>query len=391
MKAPLITVQAALAAMLLAPVAVGQVKFTTLYSFTGGFPTGMALIQGNLYGVAALGSCGNVFELQPPTADGEPWTPSTLYTFTGSPGGIGDACDPEGPLILGANGALYGIAESGGANAYGAMYGLQPPVSPGAPWTEIVAYSFNDYQLASGPPASLLVDGPGGSFYVLCDYQNGSLLQLLPPAAGLAWTGALLFDVGGAADSLIAGPHGELYGASAFGGEGAGNVFQLLPPDAPGGDWTEIVLHSFEPGGASDPVTPTLARDGTIYGVTYGTVAGWYSGKSLAYSLTPPTAPGQEWTYMALRPFLAGQANSQLVLHNGNLYGTLSTIEGGAVFEMQPPAAPGGDWTTVYLHQFTNGQVPTQLIVDEKGTVFGTSGTMDPYPSAGVIFEIQTQ
>jgi hypothetical protein len=178
-----------------------------------------------------------------------------------------------------------------------------------------------------------------------------------------------------------------------FGGGGEGSVFQLVPPGAPGGDWTKNTLRGWGLGGASDPLAPTLSSDGTIYGVTYGAIPGIFNeGKSVAYSLTPPTAPGQEWTYMALRPFLAGQANSQLVLHNGNLYGTLSTIEGGAVFEMQPPAAPGGDWTTVYLHQFTNGQVPTQLIVDEKGTIFGIAGTMDPLlPTSGTIFEIQTQ
>jgi hypothetical protein len=374
---------------------VGQVRFTTLYSFTGGVPTGLALIQGNLYGVAALGGCGNVFELEAPTTVGEPWTLSTLYTFTGSPGGVGDACDPGGPPVRGANGALYGLAAAGGANGNGAMYELQPPASPGVAWTEGVAYSFNEiYDYAGGPAASLLVNGSDGSFYVMCEYANGSLLQLLPPAVpGLTWTGALLLEVGDTVDSLVAGPNGSLYGTSAFGEGGTGSVFKLLPPEAPGGVWSEIVLHSFVLGGASDPVTPTLASDGTIYGTTYGTVPGWYMGKSVAYSLTPPTSSGQAWTYTALRPFFSEQANTQLVLHNGNLYGTLATLEGGTVFELEPPAAPGGAWTTTYLHQFSNGQVPFgQLIVDGSGTIFGMSGTMNTLnPSAGTIYKIEIQ
>jgi len=46
----MIALTAALAAMLGTPPAAAQVKFTTLYSFTGEIPTGLALIGGALYG-----------------------------------------------------------------------------------------------------------------------------------------------------------------------------------------------------------------------------------------------------------------------------------------------------------------------------------------------------
>jgi len=395
MKTPvMIALTAALAAMLGTSPAAAQVQFTTLYNFTGEIPTGLALIGGALYGVTADTACGNVFELRPPAAPGEPWTLSVLYTFAGTPGDTGDACSPAGPLIRGAKGTLFGLTQSGGANGYGAMYELQPPASPGAAWAESVAYSFNSepYE-GAGPLASLLVNGPEGSFYVLCGYADGSLLQLLAPAAPVfTWTGALLSEIGNGADSLIAAAHGSLYGTTAFGGEAErGSVFQLAPPRAPGGAWTQTEIYSFNLA-ADNPNMLTLASDGTIYGTTYGTVPGWYAGIGEAYALTPPASPGQEWTYTALRSFPSAHPDTQLVLHNGNLYGALENPEGGAVFELQPPATPGGAWTTIFLHQFTNGQVPLDpLIVDQDGTIFGITGSLNsPPPATGTIFKIAT-
>ena len=104
-----------------------------------------------------------------------------LYSFADT----NDACDPASSLVIQPGGAIYGLTELGGANGYGALYELQPPPSAGGAWTEIVLYSFD---IDAGGATGSLIQGPGGSFYVLVGV--GALFQLLPPGeSGGAWTG----------------------------------------------------------------------------------------------------------------------------------------------------------------------------------------------------------
>lgn len=78
-----------------------SVKGTVLYQFpengsTGNYPQGAMIADkaGNLYGTTILGGnyatgcsvsgCGVVFELFPPSQQGDPWTESVIYAFQGS-------------------------------------------------------------------------------------------------------------------------------------------------------------------------------------------------------------------------------------------------------------------------------------------------------------------
>jgi uncharacterized repeat protein (TIGR03803 family) len=68
----------------------------------------------------------------------------------------------------------------------------------------------------------------------------------------------------------VLAPSGTLYGTTINGGVfGAGTVYEVIPPAAPGGTWTEVVLYSFT-GGADgrDPVGVALGPDGNLYGAT---------------------------------------------------------------------------------------------------------------------------
>ena len=386
-----ILLTAALCAMLLTLPATGQTRFITLYTFTNGVPTGLTPTSGALYGVlsgaAPTGStCGDIFELQPPAAAGGSWTETVLHSFAET----NDGCYPGYDPIVTAGGVLYGLTLYGGAYGYGTFYELQPPSSPGGQWIESVLYSFAP---GIGFPLSGLVPGPGGSFYVLA----GGLFQLQPPGTpGGAWTGTVLYDIPGIGPirALTAGPHGVLYGTSAQGGPGGlGQVFQLTPPAASGGTWTETVLHNFAYGGASagNPNSLTLASDGTIYGTTYGYDLIGGAGTGSVFALTPPASPGEAWTYAVLRDFGGYHPDSPLLLRNGNLYGAFATdFTDGDVFEMQPPSTPGSPWTTTILHQFT-GQIPDgRLAMGKNGTLYGMSQyTMGA--GSGTVFAIATK
>lgn len=380
----------ALGAVLLPHDGAAQSRFATLYTFTNGMPVGLtaanSVLYGATFGAAPNGTdCATVFELQPPNTGGGSWTETVLYSFARN------ACDPLGAPVTGANGALYGVMIAGGVYGSGAMYELQPPASPGGAWTESLPYSFG--------PASNLVAGPRGSFYVLNGYPE--LLQLQPPAvSGGIWTATVLYTfpaTGGPPDSLTMGPNGVLYGTTAWGGSAPGQlgeVFQLTPPTVAVAAWTETVLHNFGYGGgyAGNPNSLTLASDGTLYGTAYGASLTGGAGRSAVFALTPPASPGSNWSYTVLRDFGGDHPDSPLILRNGKLYGAVAAPTGGVVFELQPPTALGGTWITTYLHEFTNGQVPGgTLVMDKSGTLFGTTATLYSLPASGTVYRIATK
>ncbi len=81
---------------------------------------------GNLYGTTANGGqpdcngsfgCGNVFKLTPGNGG---WTYTSLHNFTG----LSDGGYPYAPVILDANGNLYGTTPFGGTSYYCSAYGI---------------------------------------------------------------------------------------------------------------------------------------------------------------------------------------------------------------------------------------------------------------------------
>ena len=93
---------------------------------------------------------------QAPTAP----TLKTLYSFTGG----SDGSNPEGNMVMGPGGTLYGTTTAGGSSNNGTVFSLTPPASPGGPWTESVLYSFAGAPDGALPVGSLLM-GPRGTLY----------------------------------------------------------------------------------------------------------------------------------------------------------------------------------------------------------------------------------
>ena len=220
---------------------------------------------GTLYGQTYSGGgtgcsgsgCGIVFELAPPATSGNPYTETVLYAF---PGGT-DGYNPGGRLTLsGAN--LYGAA-GGGTYSFGMVYELKPPTT-GTAWTETVLSSFDPGPLYGIPggtyPNGSLIVGANGSIYGTTYgggdpnlsfgyYFPGTIFELTPPIeTGGAWVQGLLYSFQGGSDGLSpewglsVGPDGTLYGTTALGGGtgcpaqaysgvniGCGTVFQFTP------------------------------------------------------------------------------------------------------------------------------------------------------------------
>lgn len=258
-----------------------------------------------------------------------------LYSFTG----VADGGLPEAGVVVGSGGVLFGTTGCCGKQGAGTVFSLTPPASPGGAWTQTVLHNFGETAADGQVPYS----------------------------------------------GVTIGARGILFGTTGFGGEfGQGTVFALGPPTVPGGDWQEVVLHSFG-GTLGDGQVPyagvILGPRGTLYGTTqYG---GTY-GAGTVFALTPPASPGEPWTEHILYSFSGTDDGNDplggLTSIRGILYGTTAsggTFGGGTVFSLTPPRSGSGSWTQVVIHSFGaagDGISPLGGLVAERGGVlFGTT------------------
>lgn len=156
---------------------------------------------------------------------------------------------------------------------------------------------------------------------------------------------------------LLFDTRAALYGATEYGGAGAGTVFELMPPAMTGGAWTAALLYSFKKGG-SDGAFPVFGLVFDSFGALYGTTiqgggrGDCVQGCGTVFKLTLPTTGGS-WTETVLYKFASGSGgakpSSGLVFDSfGALYGETEkggVYGGGTVFELTPPATPGRSWT----------------------------------------------
>jgi uncharacterized repeat protein (TIGR03803 family) len=327
----------------------------TLYAFKGGSDgcTPVATLifdkSRNLYGTTKLGGAhamGTAYKL---TKSGSTWTESVIHSF----GGTNDGQYPTRNLIIDSSGNLYGTTEGGGShgngeeNVGGTAFRLAP--KSGGGWTESVMHSFG----GSGDgisPRSNLVEDSSGNFY---------------------------------GTTYIGGSHS------------AGIAFKLAPKS--GGGYTETIIHSFDPVfdfGSTDGANPAAGlifdRQGNLYGTT---AYGGDGGGGVAFELSPS---GGSWTETVLYPFYHTFYQTSFVYSgvifdtSGNLYG--AALEGGfkgAVFELTP--ATSGYWTETDLYDFdgAHGSNPAigSLVFDSSGNLYG--GTQNGGTNKdGVVFKI---
>jgi len=283
---------------------------------------------------------------------------TVLYNFSGG----SDGASPAGGLIADSAGNFYGATESGGTIGAGTIYELTP----------------------------------GGSETPLYYFCSGSKCR----DGSTPNTGVI----------PIADSAGNLYGTTFVGGsancgsQGCGTVWKL----APGGTWTESVLHRFT--GSKDGDYPlqglTIDANNNLYGTTLGGGRG-----TCVWSQNGLTVTGcgtifkiaSDGTFSTLYSFKGGSDGANptatLVLDtDGNLYGTtlaggtgtcslLGTSGCGSVFKITP------DRREKQLHAFgggSDGANPADFgggLLLHKGVLYGTTydgGAMN----AGTVFAL---
>ena len=144
-----------------APQAGGGWQEQMLYFFQGGNdgadPDSLLIVDpaGNLYGMTGGGGkegCGTVYKLSPST--GGVWSERILHQFTGGP----DGCAPFLNMVRNVAGALYGVAEAGGATDNGAIFQISPA------GVEQVLFSFPGGNGGSDP-RSLILNSTRGALF----------------------------------------------------------------------------------------------------------------------------------------------------------------------------------------------------------------------------------
>jgi uncharacterized repeat protein (TIGR03803 family) len=342
---------------------------------------------------------------------------NVLYAF-GTNGKTNDGNDPNGGVVFDSVGNLYGTTASGGTNCTqtslrcGTVFELSPVAGGG--WSEAVLYDFcqtgyPDCTDGAIPQSGLLIDGSGNLYGTTTEGGTGpcarndsidgcgTVFELSPSDGG--WIYTVLYSFLGPATGdgleptygvLISDASGNLYGTTPAGGTtGNGVVYQLAPPSAPGGSWTETVIHNFcEDNCFVDGSSPwggvTLDSAGNLYGTTEeGAIDGLWG---VLYELSPSS--GGSWTETVLYKFTskhAGMSESGVSIDAaGDLYGTLSygglkdcDSYCGGVFKYTPSTGQ----EVSFLFDGKDGGNPIAGVLVNGDTIYGTTtfGTGNVY------------
>lgn len=196
-----------------------------------------------------------------------------------------------GKMAIDGLGALYGTADAGGANGYGAVFKLAPSTAGGAPSSLTSLFDFKAVENGRNPNSGIIRDSSGNLYGMTFDGgahasagSGGTVFELIHPAAGkTVWTEKVLHSFSPGIDGsnpiggLLMSANGTLYGAASAGSPvDGGTIFSLKPPAAGNTAWTFAILHQFK--GGADGLGPRggLIADstGALFGTTTNAAPG---------------------------------------------------------------------------------------------------------------------
>lgn len=247
----------------------GDVSIATVFAPVHGLSPAGELVQdgdGNLYGVAMGGGMFGDGVVYKTTPSGQR---TVLHTFSGNP----DGAEPQGGLVFGSDGNLYGVTHKGGLPAPGNPAGGGTIYRLTTEGDLTILHRFDSALDGRRPRAVELIEAEDGNFYGTAAYHGpnygGTVFRLSPEGEFdtiYELTGTSPFarfpEVG-----LTIGPDGALYGTTSAGGEPnvppLGGVFKVTLD----GDFS--VVHTFDGNDGRLPDAKLLlADDGSLYGTT---------------------------------------------------------------------------------------------------------------------------
>lgn len=299
-----------------------------VYSFSGpdgNFPE--ALIEGadrNFYGVTYNGGANNdgtVFKITPSGAL------TTLHNFTGADGYL-----PEGGLVQASDGNFYGTTALGGANGSGTIF----RITPGGTLTTLYSFCSQPNCTDGAGPNGVLVQGTDGDLYGTTGGGGASLgygTVFKITLAGVLTTLHSFTETDGSVPSggLVQATNGDFYGTTEYGGPNStcpnnnlnacGTVFKMTSSG------TLTMVYNFAGmDGANPQGTLIQATDGNFYGTT---TFGGDNNQGAAFKITPSGALTTLYSFCSETDCTDGEQpiGGLVQANNGRLYGT--TSQGG--------------------------------------------------------------
>jgi uncharacterized repeat protein (TIGR03803 family) len=314
-----------------------------------------------------------------------------LYSFTGGGGVTGsiDGAGPNGSLVQGGDGSLYGTTSSGGASILVCTSGCGTVFEITLSGQEMVLHSFG---AAAGDgifPVVGLILGGDGNFYGPTPYRvgsiSGSLYQISAAGAESVIYPFPLVD--GVDDfpmlsGVIQGSDGLLYGADYEFVVGSGYRYVIYGITTTG-------LRAFTADIGADLSRQThlvQTRDGSLYGTTNG---GGAYGMGTVFKAKPDV--GTIYSFGGLSSDALAPGSPMIQGSDGNLYGTTST--GGSPSATCPQGCgtvfrvtPSGVETVLYSFgtSSADGQGPSGALVQASdGNFYGTTASGGSTASSG--------
>ncbi|MBV8800626.1 MAG: hypothetical protein JO208_12565 [Alphaproteobacteria bacterium] len=356
--------------------------------------------SGRLYGTTEFGGqfdLGTIFRLTKPAKGSKVWTEDILRSFNSN-----EANRPEGGVLIGASGELYGTTQTGGTFGGGSVYRIDNG-------TLTTLHEFDPHNNDGYFPIAGLTFGANGLLYGTtsggANPNDGTVFSISPQGDGVEY--ALLHNFGNGIDGahpiygrVVANGKGVLTGTTEDGGaNSAGTIFQLTPPSKKNPNWTEAVRYSFDPSGGNDASHPLNGLVAGAGGVFYGCGSVGGHGQGAVYALTP--LGGNNWSETIIYNF-GDQAGDPVVDRcaltvnaAGSLFGTTNgggQFGAGAFFEVDPPAGGQTSWTEKVLHSFgpfssADGVQPESAPVRQGTHYYGVT-TGGGTSGLGTVYEI---
>jgi uncharacterized repeat protein (TIGR03803 family) len=285
---------------------------------------------------------------------------------------------PSSPLILGADGNLYGTAGRGGVWDEGTFYRV---TTNGA----LTALASFDYFSSGANPGGPMAIGSDGAFYGTANNGGSSYVgTVFRATTNGSLTAIASFDNTHGADpqnGLIRGADDAFYGTTTVGGTNdAGVVFRVTM------NGVLSTVTSFNPAanlGGYGRSTLVQSKDGILYGTTYNTSAG-YSGYGTVFKVTTNGVFNKIATLLGF-PHESYPTGPLVIGPDQALYGT--TISGGqyGVGTLFRVTTNGAITTLISFWGNINGEGPVSgLMLGQKNKLYGTCSDGQGY--AGTVF-----
>lgn len=326
-------------------------KASILYNFgenssDGYFPV-RPPIQGDdgaLYGLTSsggtVGGGGTAYRI---TLDG---AYTQLYSFGI---GVNDGYNPRGSLLLASDGNYYGATDEGGTAGRGTIFRM----TPGGVVTFL--YSFTDTAVDGWQPNGSLVQGADGALYGLTvnggQYNAGTIFKITLDGqfTNLHHFGATSDDAIAPLGGLLLASDGNFYGTTVNGGgQSQGTIFKMTSAGV------VTIIYKFGNQGSNrlvDGDGPNAqlfeGNDGLLYGTTNSGGANACSNCGILFRITKA---GNKETLFSFGPLLENPADPDggvIQASDGAFYGILEDNAGvgavgaysgsGAVFRYGPP------------------------------------------------------